>query len=92
MTTMIYSAEHPLDAVAIPGPVRVEAEADEFFGGPDSLPYRSRVMMNPTWRQLMRCAAAQARKTLDEHHVFLEDFDIVRVDDNVTVIRLILGS
>ena len=92
MTTMIYSAEHPLDAVAIPGPVRVEAEADEFFGGPDSLPYRSRVMMNPTWRQLMRCAAAQAKKTLDEQHVFLEDFDIVRMDGTVTVIRLFLGS
>ena len=90
--TMVYSAEHPLDDVALPGRVRVEAEADEFWGGAESRPYRSRTMLNPTWGRLMKCAEAQAKKTLDEQHVFLEDFEIVRIDGDVSVIRLFLGS
>ena len=92
MTEMIYSAGAGLNAVAVVGAVRVEAEADEFFGGPESRPYRSRVMASPTWGDLMKCAKQQAKKTLDEHHVFVEGIEFLRKDDNVTVIRLCLGS
>lgn len=92
MTEMIYSAGAGLNAVAVVGAVRVEADADEFFGGPDSKPYRSRVMASPTWGDLMRCAKQQAKKTLDEHHVFVEGIEFLRKDGNVTVIRLSLGS
>jgi hypothetical protein len=40
----------------------------------------------------MKCAKEQARRTLDEHHVFVEGIEFVRKDENVTVIRLCLGS
>lgn len=92
MTEMIYSAGAGLNAVAVVGAVRVEADADEFFGGHDSKPYRSRVMASPTWGDLMRCAKQQAKKTLDEHHVFVEGIEFLRKDGGVTVIRLVLGS
>lgn len=92
MTEMTYAAGHGMDTVVCRGAVRIEAEADEFFGGPDSRPYRSRVMASPTWGDLMRCAKQQAKKTLDEHHVFVEGIEFVRKDGNVTVIRLCLGS
>lgn len=92
MVEMIYAAGGSLGAVAVVGAVRVEADADEFFGGPDSKPYRSRVMPSPTWGDLMKCAKQQAKKTLDEHHVFVEGIEFLRKDGNVTVIRLCLGS
>lgn len=92
MPTMIYSVPHHLDKVAVRGLVRVEAEADEFFGGPRSQPYKSRPMKNPTWRRLMKCAEAQRKKTRDDHHVFLEGVESAGRDGNVTVIRLALGS
>lgn len=92
MVEMIYSIGDGLDAVAVAGKVRVEAEADEFFGGKASRPYKSRTMTNPTWADLMRCAEEQAAKTLDEHHVFVEGIEFVRKDGPVTVVRLSLGS
>jgi hypothetical protein len=92
MPEMIYSAGDGMDATVCFGPTRVEADADEFFGGPDSIPYRSPVMASPTWGDLMRCAKAQARNTLDDHHVFVEGIEFLRRDGSVTVIRLVLGS
>lgn len=92
MVEMIYSAGSGMEAVAVVGPVRVEADPDEFFGGPNSRPYRSAVMSSPTWGDLMRCAGEQAAKTLDEHHVFVEGIEFLRKVGRVTVIRLCLGS
>jgi hypothetical protein len=92
MATMIYSVGYGMDAVAAMGAVRVEADADEFFGGPDSEPYCSKVMASPTWGDLMKCAKQQARRTLDDHHVFVEGIEFLRKDGPVTVIRLCLGS
>lgn len=89
---MIYSVGGGLEAVAVVGQTRVEADADEFFGGKHSRPYRSRVMTSPTWGDLMRCAEEQAAKTLDEHHVFVEGIEFLRKDGKVTVVRLCLGS
>ena len=89
---MIFSVGDGLEAIAVLGAVRVEAEADEFWGGPKSRPYRSRVMASPTWADLMRCAEEQAAKTLDEQHVFVEGIEFLRKDGRVTVIRLGLGS
>jgi hypothetical protein len=91
-TRMIYSVGSGMDAIAVVGPTRVEADADEFFGGKQSRPYRSKVMANPTWGDLMKCAEAQARKTRDEHHVFVEGIEFLRRDGGVTVVRLALGS
>jgi len=91
-TRMIYSAGSGLRATAVVGPTRVEADADEFWGGKASRPYRSAVMASPTWGDLMKCAEEQARKTKDEQHVFVEGVEFLRRDGNVTVVRLALGS
>jgi hypothetical protein len=48
------------NVVAFPGKCVVIAEADEFWGGPQSKPYRSKVMENPTWGQLFSCAKAMS--------------------------------
>lgn len=92
MAKMIYSAGTGMKATAVVGPTRVEADADEFFGGKGSKPYRSKVMASPTWGDLMKCAEEQAKKTKDEHHVFVEGVEFLRKDKTITVIRLALGS
>lgn len=92
MVEMIYAVDADIKSVAFVGWCCVEADEDEFFGGPDSQPYRSRGLNNPTWEVLMKCAKAQAKKTLDEHHVFVEGYEVVAQHGNVTSIRLLLGS
>ena len=83
--------------VAFRDRVRVVGPRDEFFGGELSEEYRSRIMVNPTWGQLLRCLTSQMEKTGDVHHCFLEGASIVRreVDkDGVSyaVVELITGS
>ena len=65
---------------------------DEFWGGEKSKPYRSRLMQNPTWGQLFRCAKAAQKKTLDYHHQFFEGVYVADSASDVTVLRLSLGS
>ncbi len=83
--------------VAFHDRVRVEASADEFFGGDDSRSYRSRIMVNPTWGQLFQVFKSQMKRTRDYHHAFLEGASVVRreVDrDGVSyaVVQLYAGS
>lgn len=83
--------------VAFEGRVRVVAYADGFFGGDESRPYRSRILVNPTWGTLFRVFKAQMRATKDYHHQFLEGARIVRreVDkDGVSygIVELVTGS
>lgn len=85
------------NVVAFQGRVRVEADADDFFGGPESKPYKSHIMTNPTWGSLFRCFKAQIKTTRDYHHVFLEGARLVRreVDKNGVsygVVELLTGS
>lgn len=85
------------NVVAFHDRVKVESCGDEFFGGPDSKSYRSRLMVNPTWGQLLRCLTAQMRKTKDYHHCFLEGARIVRREvgkNGVSygIVSLITGS
>lgn len=85
------------NVIAFHDRIRVEAEEDGFFGGAESRPYRSRILVNPTWGTLLRIARSQQKKTQDYHHSFLEGAMIVRreVDkDGVSygVVNLILGS
>jgi hypothetical protein len=91
-TRMIYSVGSGKAAFAVIGPTRVEADADEFWGGKESKPYRSKVMASPTWGDLMKCAEEQVRKTRDEHHVYVEGVEFLRKEGKVTVVRLALGS
>lgn len=83
--------------VAFRDRIRVECDSDDFFGGSESRPYKSRILVNPTWGTLLRVAKSQQKKTQDYHHDFLEGAMIVRreVDkDGVSygVVHLLLGS
>lgn len=85
------------NVIAFHDRILVEADGDEFFGGEGSRPYRSRILVNPTWGTLLRIAKSQQKKTQDFHHDFLEGATIVRreVDrDGVSygVVHLLLGS
>lgn len=85
------------NVVAFEDRVVVEGYADEFFGGEESRPYRSRMMDRPTWGQLFRVAESQIKRTRDHHHVFLEGARVVRreVDKDgrsYAVVQLTLGS
>ena len=83
-------------AVAFNGPCMVTAEADDWFGGEDSRPYRSRLMQSPTWADLTRVAASQQKATRDLHHAFLEGAYLTGTEiingQKVAVLRLTLGS
>lgn len=86
--------------VAFQGLCQIRAEANPFFGGEDSRPFRSRVLLNPTWRQLMAVAKKQQEVTGDEHHDFFEGYydtgkDDMNVHPNhlpVRILKLALGS
>jgi hypothetical protein len=78
--------------VAFKGLCRVEAAADEFFGGSGSKAYVGRVLESPTWKTLLAEAKKVQRATRDEHHVFLEDARVRYVDGGVKVIELLFGS
>lgn len=85
------------NVVAFEDRVVVEAHADDFFGGDDSKPYRSRVMVNPTWGRLFRVFKTQMRRTKDYHHAFLEGARVKyrQVDANgqsYAVVELLTGS
>jgi hypothetical protein len=83
--------------VAFHDRVRVVGHADDFFGGDESRDYRSKILVNPTWRALLGCLQSQMKRTRDYHHCFLEGARSVRreVDkDGVSyaVVELITGS
>ena len=85
-------AKKVLSLVAFNGACRVEAQADQFFGGSESRPYVGDVIESPTWRRLYHEAQAQQLATRDVHHEFFEGARIVRVVDGIRVIELLLGS
>jgi len=78
------------------GPVVFVAHADDFWGGEASKPYRSKVIVDPTFQSLYSAACTAQKKTGDRHHAFIEGafFKRVEVIDgvNVTVLELSLGS
>lgn len=74
------------------GICRVVSNADSFWGGENSKPYRGRVLCNPTWRAIRGEHDRQMRKTNDYHHVFLEGIRIRGREQGVTIIELCLGS
>jgi hypothetical protein len=80
------------NVVAFEGKVRVVAHADDFFGGDESRAFRSRVLENPTWGSLFRVFKSQIKRTRDFHHVFLEGADLVRMEGDVKIVELRLGS
>ena len=55
---------------AIKGKCRIVADGADYFGGGQN--YRSKVLNNPTWADLLDCMNEQIFTTKDYHHVFLE--------------------
>lgn len=80
------------NVLAFEGKVRVVAHADDFFGGDESRAFRSRVLENPTWGSLFRVFKSQMKRTRDFHHSFLEGADVVRMEGDVKIVELRLGS
>lgn len=88
------------NVTAFQGLCQVRADRDQFFGGEDSRDFRSKVLLNPTWRQLFAIAKKQQQATRDFHHDFFEGFrETGKVDYNihpnhlpVAIIQLQLGS
>lgn len=86
--------------VAYRGLCQVRADATEFYGGEESKPFSSKVLLNPTWRQLFAIARKQQQATGDLHHDFFEGFYDTGKDDYaahangypVRVLKLALGS
>ena len=60
-----------LDAIAVEGLVVFIGEGDDFFG--NSVSYRSKILMNPTWTEVLIAANEMINVTHDFHHVFLEN-------------------
>ena len=88
------------NVVAFKGLCQVRADRDTYFGGEESRPYKSRVLLDPTWRQLFLLAKKQQQATKDMHHDFFEGFYDTGKDDYgahpnnlpVRIINLALGS
>lgn len=80
--------------VAVHGLVRVVAETDSFYG--DGKDFRSALLQSPTYRALKGAAEKQVARTKDFHHIFLEDFRVVGVEETdkglVQIVRLVMGS
>jgi len=82
-----------LDKIAVKGKCRFVQRRCEFYGGPNSKNYKSRVVENPTWLQLCALANSMIIKTLDTHHVFLEGVHYLRKDkDGVKIYEFVMGS
>lgn len=95
------------NVVAFEGRYKVYVPATDFFGGEDSRPYVSKVLVNPTWGVLYNCAKRSMKCTNDAHHVFFEGaykgvswpswlwtrrlWGKISPDD-VTILHLALGS
>lgn len=85
---------------AFQGLCQVRADRDTFFGGEQSRDFRSKILLNPTWRQLFAIAKQQQKATNDFHHDFFEGYVDTGKDDMmahanhlpVRVIHLQLGS
>jgi hypothetical protein len=83
--------------VPIEGPVVFVARADDYWGGEHSLPYRSKVVENPTYRSLFNAAKASQKYTRDMHHSFIEGVGIKgreKLPDGreATVLEMYFGS
>ena len=54
--------------------------------------YISKVVENPTWLDIAILANEMIQKTQDTHHVFLEDIEYVREENDMKIYDFIMGS
>lgn len=79
-----------LDEVAVTGRVRFVCKHDPFFGEGED--YRSDVLENPTWLQVVGCANDMVATTGDEHHIYLEELSELGEEESVMCYELWMGS
>jgi len=76
--------------VAYVGSIRFAEKHDAFWGAGSD--YQSRNLINPTWLDLAIIANAQIRTTGDQQHIFLEGFEVIKMQGEVALGLLWLGS
>lgn len=74
------------------GPVRFVASADTFWGGSDARDFRSEVIENPTYKQLLGAAQRSQSKTRDYHHSFIEGVTFVGYEGTTMILQMQFGS
>lgn len=79
-----------LDDIAISGKVVIVATHDAVWG--EGKNYQSDVVESPTWRSLVELANEMIITTGDRHHIFLEDFEIIDVVNDVQFVVFYMGS
>jgi hypothetical protein len=89
----IPSVDHFPDEVAVHGTVIVHEDRDEFYGGEESQHYYGRVLVNPTWYDLLLELDRAMKVTRDYTHRFLEGYRLTgTMDEGTPVIQLLTGS
>lgn len=79
-----------LDDIAVPGRCRFQQKHDPAWGsGRD---YRSEVVDDPTWLQVVVLAEAMIRTTGDRAHCFLERVGVVGIRNGVQIVEFEMGS
>lgn len=79
-----------LDEIAVPGLVQFVQEHDPFWGrGAD---YRSSTLSDPTWLEVAVIANEMIGVTGDRQHRFLEGVTRLRMENEVDVVELDMGS
>lgn len=78
-----------LDQVAVLGSVVVIEGPGVWHPGKS---YRGKVRVNPTWRDLCFEANEIIKTTGDDHHRFLEAYDVIGEENGIVFIELFLGS
>jgi hypothetical protein len=79
-----------LNEIALKGKVIVIQKYDPFWGkGKD---YTSKIVTNPTWRDLSIIANEMIHITGDKHHIYLEGFEIIKTEKGIKHIELYMGS
>jgi hypothetical protein len=81
----------------VKGPVRFFARGEPFWGGNIAQDYLSNIIVNPTYRSVLRAAERSQKKTRDFHHCFFEWCRFMRYEESkkygrVMVLQLIFGS
>ena len=75
----------------------LEMDRDEFFGGPESRTYQVRLPVDTNLFTLLKTVSEGFEVTLNQHHIFLEGFELREVEgpfDTKPLLKLtpILGS
>jgi len=79
-----------LSQVAIEGKVIVIQKHDPFWGkGGD---FKSKIYTNPTWLDLAIIANEMIIVTGDHHHKYLEDFEVIKIENEIKFVELFMGS